>query len=534
MTQHIGIPAWEWRNAHDLASIAAPDVRDPNGRLRLRSDGTRRRWYAGDAFRQVEIDGGTESAVYDIGIPASLVRFAATVCADAPEAVLVLSGSGSTATMQVSSVSGTMTIEDSGHPGAGLQPIDAACEFPTAAFACSSAGTLLELVHVAATRCVAELDALHGAVAIDAPCLLGIGNGALTIVVDRADCGHSECRIQTPFSNGTAVAQVNPSHLASLLALFPADEQVAVSLMSRGPHTLVLDGAGIRASIIAHLSAAEQGRRRVEGVIRQACGTLAAQRDAGGDYLLRRRNVPILGRLTDDDMPLMQVFSVVIDGIDASPELFTELNDLNGDIAFARLFHRDGQVLAGVDMMAESLEPDDLLVAVLRIEEVARTIIPLLSTVFGGNVSPDPVASRLEQYRSVVVEAEVTPGVLTTLNGTDACHEWPFPGPVHSITVCNPQGVAMDDAYYEAVTLRLAEDILRSGGRFVHGRGSSPSRSQPEQHLIAWGLTRDEARRMGQRANQDAIFEIDQSSVRLVSCSDDSVQTWDRMPSVTV
>lgn len=531
--ESVGIPTWEWRTVFELAAIAAPERHNPNGRVHMRSDGHRRRWSAGDAHRQVEIAGGPDAALIDLDIPMSLVRFAATVCAESAEVVLEVAGGDQPTSIAVSCPAGTMSMLDPTPPAPAPAPIDIRGH-SVAAFSRASAGALLDLARVASSRCVAEHEADRGVVALDAPCWIGIGAGGLSVVVDGPEFGHSESRLQSHLASGTALAQINPVHLASLLAVFVPDDEVVVSLMRSGPYSVVIEGNDARAALIATPNQEELLRRRVEGVIRQACGTLAAQRDSNGDYLLRRRNVPILARITADDMALLQVYSVVIDGIEASPELYAEINDLNSSIAFARLFHRNGQVLAGADLMAESLEPDDLLVATVRIEHVARTIMPVLSTVFGGNVSADPVTERMIQYRSVVIEAEITPGTLTALNGSDACLDWPFPGTIHALTVHNPQGVEMDDTYYEAVTLRLVDDIVRSGGRFVHGRGSSPSRTTAEPYLVVWGLSREQARRMGQRANQDAIFELDQVAMRLVSCLDDRVESWVRFPTVVI
>ena len=48
--------------------------------------------------------------------------------------------------------------------------------------------------------------------------------------------------------------------------------------------------------------------------------------------------------------------------------------------------------------------------------------------------------------------------------------------------------------------------------------------------LIQSGIERADARLFGQRANQDAIFEVDADEVRLVSCTSDEVEAWPRRP----
>ena len=114
------------------------------------------------------------------------------------------------------------------------------------------------------------------------------------------------------------------------------------------------------------------------------------------------------------------------------------------------------------------------------------------------------------------------------LNGPDGVEAWPFPGPVHVITGWNPQGVSLGEQSHEDVNHRIASDILRLGGRFVHGAGRSTDSAQSEPSLIAWGLDRAIALRLGRQAMQDSIFEIDADNVHLLSCIDDRVSTWPR------
>lgn len=152
------------------------------------------------------------------------------------------------------------------------------------------------------------------------------------------------------------------------------------------------------------------------------------------------------------------------------------------------------------------------------------------SVVLGGALVGDPDEERRAIYRTTIIDAEVTPGMSTTLNGPLGATVWPFPGVVHVITGWNPQGVVRDDESNSDINIRIAEDILRRGGRFVHGHGRSPDGQYVEPSVVAWGLSRDEAAGMGRRAKQDSIFEIDGDVVRLVSCFSSDVDEWPRIP----
>ena len=105
---------------------------------------------------------------------------------------------------------------------------------------------------------------------------------------------------------------------------------------------------------------------------------------------------------------------------------------------------------------------------------------------------------------------------------------------MHVLTGWNPQGAALDESSQENINIAIGEDILRHGARFVHGAGSSLTGDHSEPSLIAWGLTRDEAIEMGAKANQDAVFELDDDTVYLISCIDETVDTWPRIEATPI
>ena len=71
----ITIPAGEWRRARELASIVEDDERSVLGSLRLRSNGSTRRWYAANDSSAVFFDGDPDAGLYDVGVPPSILRF---------------------------------------------------------------------------------------------------------------------------------------------------------------------------------------------------------------------------------------------------------------------------------------------------------------------------------------------------------------------------------------------------------------------------------------------------------------------------
>jgi Protein of unknown function (DUF3293) len=139
-----------------------------------------------------------------------------------------------------------------------------------------------------------------------------------------------------------------------------------------------------------------------------------------------------------------------------------------------------------------------------------------------------PFDIRWQAYRTAIVEAELTPGALASLNGPDAVVSWPFVGAVYAVTGWNPQGVERSQETNDAINRRIAHDVIDAGGRYVSGIGRDPEHSHIESTLIIWNITREEARVLGQRAAQDCIYEITDEHVRLLSCTDNREESWPR------
>lgn len=272
-------------------------------------------------------------------------------------------------------------------------------------------------------------------------------------------------------------------------------------------------------------------REAIEEVISRVAGSLATVRDGDGDYPLKRHGLPVYGRLLDSvEPPVFQVFSILMVDVEHSLELMDELNDLNQTLTFARTIWVDGQILAEVDLVAHTLDDDELRVAVDRVTSIADRISPLIQAMFGGDVAQDPAERRWRLYRDTIVEAEILPGRAVPLNGPAAPTDWLFPGPVHVLTGWDPQGVSRSAELNEDINAFIAADVLRMGGRFVFGAGRSVDGDHVEPSLVVWGLDRSQARELASRASQDAIFEIDESEVRLVAAFDNRVETWSRIP----
>lgn len=517
------IPVEEWARARALYDVARVDERSGLGQVRLRSDGRRRRWYASDSIRAACLEGGPDSGVYDVGIPPALLRFAIDEMDDTPEVELVIDDAQRTVVLRGSS--GSATVEDLAYGFPVLEDIRPGTD-EIGGRATVRAGDLLNALDAAWLSRRADFDEGERG-----PIWFSIGDGAVHCRSHNSRASDAAIRVESADATGSVLLEVNPEYMSSVVALFRPHDDVSVQIPRYAGRPILIEGTDRWAMVmpVDHRNAVLE--RSVEAVIEEEMGHLAVRRDLDGDYPLVRRSTPVFARLVpEEDPPVLQVFAVVVRDIESSPELLAELNDLNRRSTFARVFHLDGQVLAEVDLVAETLDATELHTAVQRVWDLGQRVMPTLSAVFGGEVVPDPAALRFAAYRATVVEAEVTPGLLTSLNGSDAADHWPFPGSVHVITGWDPQGVSFDEDENERVNRQIAAWILEAGGRFVHGHGRSPSDDHSEGSLVAWGLDRDVAVSIGRRASQDAIFEIDADTMRLVSCIGDDVEEWTRRP----
>ena len=82
--------------------------------------------------------------------------------------------------------------------------------------------------------------------------------------------------------------------------------------------------------------------------------------------------------------PILQVYSPMLSEIDSSPELLTKLNDVNANLTFVRAFWTDRQVILAMELLAESLDRDQVAHAVSLVSLAANFWDSELNEAFGG------------------------------------------------------------------------------------------------------------------------------------------------------
>ena len=273
----------------------------------------------------------------------------------------------------------------------------------------------------------------------------------------------------------------------------------------------------------------ESQRADAERLIADVFGPDAVHRDHDGDYPLSTRSTPIFARLVDDQPVRMQVFAVVLGGVESTRELLAELNDHNARLGFVRTFWVANQVLVESDLVAATADPPELIAAFDRVRDVAEDLGPMLAAVHGGELtSVASIERRWQHYASTTIRVEAFPENWVDLSGSAAVEELPYPSSVHVISAHNPFGRVRPTDANQADNLHLAARLIAGGAGIQHARGIDPSSSYEEAGFVAWGLDLETARSIGREFGQEAIFEVDADTVRVIACVGDRVAVTPR------
>jgi hypothetical protein len=143
----------------------------------------------------------------------------------------------------------------------------------------------------------------------------------------------------------------------------------------------------------------EMVRAWVESLLEELTGQEKITPDGDGDYPVRYRDSLYYVRLIGETHPVVQVFSVVVTEIHATPGLYESLNNLNRDIRFARAFWVRDQVLIERDLVGEELTRSDFHEACTAVATIADAVGDDLAKQHGGQAvtptgHPNDVSSQ--------------------------------------------------------------------------------------------------------------------------------------------
>ncbi|HEX9034411.1 MAG TPA: hypothetical protein VF834_21410 [Streptosporangiaceae bacterium] len=134
-------------------------------------------------------------------------------------------------------------------------------------------------------------------------------------------------------------------------------------------------------------ASAEMVTSHVETLIERLTGTDKAKPDADGDYAIRYRSALYYVRVVPAWKPVVQIFSVAVDGIQLTDALARELNDINTRVHFCRVFWVRDQVLVEAEHLGPSLAEADFDQCALNVAEVTDQFATGLAERHGGRLA---------------------------------------------------------------------------------------------------------------------------------------------------
>lgn len=390
----IEISADEWRQVlHGVVPFTGDDERTPSGHLLLRGDGTRRSWVGTDGFQLAVLDAGPWTPQVRVALPLRTVKAALELfAADEDPTLVVHTDDEDPADVRLSVRSARADLSFPAGP-AGFEDLDAILTAPLDQ----------PYIDVRVPRRV-----LHGVVAVarDAPNGVDLDDPdtrlplfwlettpeQLLVRVDWDELGAATYAV-TAAADGHTQMPVNPRYLAGFLTALDdlgADEDIVVELPANRRGPLMLRSGSWLGYLMPIDTTPESHRRRLETELMQLLGVDELVRDEDGDYPIALERGRLYVRLSTEEPARVQVFSIVLRDVASTHELLVELNSLNAGVGFARVFWVNDQVLAEVELLAETLDLEELANACATVARVSDELGPLLAASFGADAPTDP------------------------------------------------------------------------------------------------------------------------------------------------
>lgn len=173
-------------------------------------------------------------------------------------------------------------------------------------------------------------------------------------------------------------ANVSEATLKGIAAVFGAWEELAAQGFRLPWRTSqALESQASADMVVSH----------VEKLIERLTGVEKVKADADGDYPIRYRSALYFVRVVRATRPVVQIFSVAVDGIKFTEALAAELNEINTHVHFCRAFWVRDQVLVEAEHLGPSLTEADFDECALNVAEVTDAFAKGLAERFGGRLA---------------------------------------------------------------------------------------------------------------------------------------------------
>ncbi len=126
----------------------------------------------------------------------------------------------------------------------------------------------------------------------------------------------------------------------------------------------------------------------VEKTVAEYLGIEQVQVWEDGTIPIRSGTTIVNVRLVQGEDPsraILQVYSPMLREIESSPELLAKLNEVNANLIFVRAFWTDRQVILAMELLAETLDRDQVAHAVSLVSLAGNFWDSELNKVFGGS-----------------------------------------------------------------------------------------------------------------------------------------------------
>lgn len=135
----------------------------------------------------------------------------------------------------------------------------------------------------------------------------------------------------------------------------------------------------------------------IETLIERITGMEKAQADAQGDYPVQYKGAKYFVRVAGDDTrPIVRVFSTVVAEVEAGPDLYEAVNDINTRVGFCRCFWVEGQVLIEAEHLGLTINTDDFFQLADNVASASDHFGPQLAERFGGKLAFED--SKADEY----------------------------------------------------------------------------------------------------------------------------------------
>ena len=122
----------------------------------------------------------------------------------------------------------------------------------------------------------------------------------------------------------------------------------------------------------------------VDKILADYLGTDELVKDKEGDVPVRRGSALYYVRVGHREPYRVEVVSSVLSDVEESYELLKALNEINSGIYGIQAYYRDGRVIFATDMLADTLQPEELERACALISGCADKYDDELQAKFGG------------------------------------------------------------------------------------------------------------------------------------------------------